>query len=458
MGSNILDAPFTFASKSTYTMPTNRRTFIRNSSLSLGALSILPSAVWAGQRKAAASDTVNIGLIGCRGQGFWILENHMKNPDAQCVALSDVDANVLNERAAKVEELQGKKPKLYKNYLDLLADEDLDAVIIGTPDHWHCLQLVHALEAGKDVYVEKPLANSIGEIEVMTAAAKKYGKQTIQVGQQQRSGGHWMEIMDLIHSGRLGTIRKINVWGNFNYGIGPKKLPDAPVPEGVDFDSWLGPAPDRTFNPNRFHGSWRMFWDYGGGLMTDWGVHLLDMALWAKKVDYMPLSVSAAGGNLSFSDHAHETPDTLSVIYQMKDFALTWEHTAGIQTGMADKNYGLAFIGDNGTILANRQSWELRPEYRDDRFVTEKIEPQPGKENHSEHVRNFLDCIKTKEMPRCTIEMGRMAGIYAHLGNIAYRSGGPVIYDESKQKIINNKGADALVFPQYRQPWVFPKV
>lgn len=438
-------------------MTTDRRSFIKKTALGLSTLSLLPGAVWAGRRKAAASDVINVGLIGCRSQGFWILENHIKNPDAQCVALSDVDANVLNERAAQLEKSHGKKPKLYSDYRELLADKDVDAVIIGTPDHWHCLQLVHALEAGKDVYIEKPLANSIGEIELMAAAAKRYNKQTVQVGQQQRSGAHWQEIMQLIHGGRLGMIRKINVWGNFNYGIGPKKLPDGPVPAGVDFDMWLGPAPDRSFNPNRFHGSWRMFWDYGGGLMTDWGVHLLDMALWAKKVDYMPSSVSAAGGNLSFPDYAHETPDTLSVVYQMKDFVLTWEHTAGIQTGMSDKNYGLAFIGDNATIIANRQGWELRPEYRDDKFVTEKIEPQPGKENHPEHVRNFLDCIKTKETPRCTIEMGRMAGIYAHLGNLAYRGGGPVAYDEAKKKITNNKAANALVFPVYRKPWALPK-
>ena len=242
-------------------MTTNRRNFVRQSALGLGALSVLPSAVWAGKRKPAASDTVNVGLIGCRGQGYWILENHMNNADAQCVALCDVDENVLNDKAAQVEKKQGKKPKLYKDYRDMLADKNIDAVIIGTPDHWHCLPFVHALEAGKDIYVEKPLANTIGEIEVMTAAAKKYNKQVVQVGQQQRSGTHWADIMGMVHGGKLGTVRKIKVWGNFNYGIGQPKKPDEPVPAGVDFNTWLGPAPDRTFNPTRFHGSWRMFWD-----------------------------------------------------------------------------------------------------------------------------------------------------------------------------------------------------
>ncbi len=439
-------------------MTTNRRSFVKNSALGIGALAFLPSAVLVGRRKISPSDVVNVGLIGCRGQGYWILENHMKNVDCRCVALCDVDQNVLNDKAAQVEKTQGSKPKLYSDYRELLADKDLDAVIIGTPDHWHCLPFLEALQAGKDVYVEKPLANSIGEIEIMTAAARKYSERVVQVGQQQRSGENWMEIMRLVHGGRIGMVRKINVWGNFNYGIGQLNKPDERVPAGVDFDTWLGPAPSRTFNPTRFHGSWRMFWDYGGGLMTDWGVHLLDMALWAKQVDYTPLSVTAVGGNLSFREYAHETPDTLSVVYQMKDFVLTWEHTAGIQTGMTDKNYGLAIIGDNGSIVANRQTWELKPEWRDEKFATEKIEPQSGKENHFEHVRNFLDCIKTKEAPRCTIEMGRLAGIYAHLGNISQRSGTSVSYDASRQRITNSKTADALVFPVYRKPWVLPKL
>ncbi|WP_339815233.1 Gfo/Idh/MocA family oxidoreductase [uncultured Imperialibacter sp.] len=439
-------------------MITNRRTFVKHTTLGLGALTILPSAVLAGRRKAAPSDVINVGLIGCRGQGYWILENHMNNADAQCVALCDVDENVLTDKAAQVEKKQGKKPKLYKDYRDLLADKDIDAVIIGTPDHWHCLPFVEALQAGKDVYVEKPLANSIGEIEVMTAAAKRYSKQVVQVGQQQRSGTHWADIMAMVHEGKLGKLRKIKVWGNFGYGIGQLKKPDESVPAGVDFNTWLGPAPDRTFNPTRFHGSWRMFWDYGGGLMTDWGVHLLDMALWAGKVDYMPATVSSIGGNLSFPNYNHETPDTLSVVYQMKDFVLTWDHTAGIQSGPYNKPYGLAIQGDDATIVANREFWELKPENRNGSPTMEPILFEKGKNYHPEHVRNFLDGIKSRGTTNCTIEMGRMAGIYAHLGNLSLRGSGPVTYDETKRQILNNKAANALVFPSYRKPWVLPKV
>ncbi len=439
-------------------MTTNRRVFVKQATLGLGALASLPSSVIAGRRNAAPSDMINVGLIGCRGQGFWILENHMNNADAQCVALCDVDANVLKDKAALVEKKQGKKPKLYSDYRQLLEDKDIDVVIIGTPDHWHCLPFVEALQSGKDVYVEKPLANSIGEIEVMRDAARKYNKQVVQVGQQQRSGTHWADIMALVHGGKLGKIRKIKVWGNFGYGIGQQKKPDEAVPAGVDFNFWLGPAPQRTFNPTRFHGSWRMFWDYGGGLMTDWGVHLLDMALWAKQVDYMPASTNSVGGNLSFQDFNHETPDTLSVVYQMKDFVLTWDHTAGIQSGPYNKPYGLAIQGDDATIVANREFWELKPEVRNNQPTMEPMLFDKGKNYHPEHVRNFLDCIKSREATNCTIDMGRMAGIYAHLGNLALRGGGPVTYDETKRQIVNNKAANALVFPDYRKPWLLPKV
>ncbi|MEQ8808824.1 MAG: gfo/Idh/MocA family oxidoreductase, partial [Imperialibacter sp.] len=208
----------------------------------------------------------------------------------------------------------------------------------------------------------------------------------------------------------------------------------------------------------RFHGSWRMFWDYGGGLMTDWGVHLLDMALWAGKVDYMPMSVSSVGGNLSFADYNHETPDTLSVVYQMKDFVLTWDHTAGIQSGPYNKPYGLVIQGDDATIVANREFWELKPENRNGSPTMEPILFEKGKNYHPEHVRNFLDCIKSRGATNCTIDMGRIAGIYAHLGNLSLRGGGPVSYDETRRQIVNNKAANALVFPSYRKPWVLPKV
>ncbi len=264
-------------------------------------------------------------------------------------------------------ELQEKKPDLYKDYRKLLDRKDIDAVVIGTPDHWHCLQTVHACEAGKDVYVEKPLANSVTECHIMLKAARKHNR-IVQVGQQQRSGLEWKAAMDFIKSGKLGKIRRVNIWANFDYGAGPEKVPDGPVPEGVDYDMWLGPAPLRPFNKSRFHGWWRMFWDYGGGLMSDWGVHLIDMPLWSFDVQSFPVSVVATGGIFAHRDRALEMADTQNVVYEMNDYLITWEHNGGLEIGPYDQPYGVAWIGTNGTLVADREHWRLFPESSENEY------------------------------------------------------------------------------------------
>ncbi|HEX7583160.1 MAG TPA: Gfo/Idh/MocA family oxidoreductase, partial [Prolixibacteraceae bacterium] len=350
--------------------------------------------------------------------------------------------------------------KLYGDYRKLLENKDLHAVIIGTPDHWHCLPMVNACEAGLDVYVEKPMANSIEECNLMVKAANRYNR-VVQVGQQQRSGSHWNKINQMIKSGRIGTLRKVNIWGNFNYGIGLPVTADTPVPPGVDYDMWLGPTPLRSFNPTRFHGDWRMFWNYGGGLMTDWGVHLIDMALWAKDVTTPPKKILASGANLSFKQNAHETYDTMSVIFEMDDYQITWQHTAGVQNGPWDKMYGMEFVGDNGTILADRGGYKIIPAW-DEEKKANKTEPETfdkGGENHQEHARNFIDCIKSRKKPVCTPEIGRAVAIAAHSANIAVRSGeNLLLWDESKGRFSNSEKANQYIVPEYRKPWALPKV
>jgi len=434
----------------------SRRTFLKEtSSAALGA--VLTKSALSGT-DVPPSDRLNIGLIGCRNMGFGDLKHHLNLQGVHCVAMCDVDDNVLQERAAEIDKKYGQKPVLYHDFRKMLENKDLDAVIIGTPDHWHALPMIYACEAGKDVYVEKPMANSIGECNLMLAAAKKYDR-IVQVGQQQRSGPMWREIMDIIHSGKLGKLRKVEIWANFNYGVGQPVQPDAPVPDGVDFDLWLGPAPKRSFNPTRFHGSWRMFWDYGGGLMTDWGVHLIDMALWAGNVESPPKTVLAFGKNLSFKDHAHETFDTMSVVFPQKDYVITWEHTAGTQTGPYHRNYGLTFRCDLGTILANRSGYELVPEW-DNKKKKNKVKDfvfDKGREHHAEHAANFVDCIKTRKPANCPPETGRQVALYAHMANIAARSGDYKLeWDEKNNHFLNSEKANQFVVPVYRQPWELP--
>jgi predicted dehydrogenase len=442
-------------------MKINRRNFIQKTTVTVagaGVFSILPSEIWTSP--VGPGDKVNVALIGCNSQGFWDLKCHLDYNDVNCVALCDVDSKVLNDRAAEIRKTYNQNPQLHKDFRKMLEQNDIDAVIIGTPDHWHCLQLVYSCQAGKDVYVEKPMANSIAECNVMVKASNYY-KRIVQVGQQQRSGYVFLETMKMIKDGTIGKLRKVNAWGNFNYGIGTEIVADSPVPEGVDYDMWLGPAPLRPFNRSRFHGSWRHFWDYGGGLMSDWGVHLLDMGLWARDLVEAPTKVLTYAANSSPELKMRDTFDTMTVSYPKKDYVINWDMTAGIQQGPYEKLYGLAFIGEKATIVTDRNSFQVFPEW-DDEKKANKTAPQSfkeGKESHPEHVRNFIDCVKSRKTPACPPELGRVAALHAHIPNICARTGEPVLFwDDTNARFTNSEKANQLIKPEYRIPWTFPKI
>lgn len=439
----------------------HRRTFLKTSSAAaagLGISSSLSASFLAPSGVLGANDKITVALIGCRNQGWWNLEDILKQPEVECKILCDVDDQVLADKAAELVKNGHKKPLLEKDYRKVLEDKDIDAVIVGTPDHWHCLPTVEACQAGKHVYVEKPLANSIGEINVMLDAARKYGS-LVQVGQQQRSGIHWKQAIEFVKSGKLGTIRQVSFWGNFNYGAGNTPVPDSDPPAGVDYDRWLGPAPDKPFNKNRFHGSWRMFRDYGGGLMTDWGVHLIDMGLWAMDVKGAPLSVQSLGGNFANRDRALEMPDTLTVLYEMQGYNMLWEHNGGIQTGPYDQNYGVKFMGSNGTLVADRDKWRIFPEGEGDNRRMEAMDPQPSDfKSHINHCENFIRAIRYGDSLNAEIEFGHRSALFAHLGNLAFWTNERVVYDEQQRRITSSDKADALITPAYRAPWKFPVV
>jgi predicted dehydrogenase len=437
----------------------NRRKFISSAATSAAGISmagIIPSKNWS--YKTPPSDTLNVALVGCKNMGFGILQHHLSNPGVHCVAMCDIDEGVLNEKAGEVEKKFNQSPKLYKDFRKMLEQKNIDAVIIGTPDHWHCLLTIYALQAGKDVYVEKPMANSIAECNIMVKAAKHYNR-IVQVGQQQRSSFVFQKAMELIKSGSIGKLRRVNIWANFDYGVGQAAIPDEPVPAGVDFDMWLGPAPDRTFNRTRFHGEWRMFWDYGGGLMSDWGVHLIDMGLWAGDIITPPKKVLVYGANTFHEPRSRETFDSMSVIFPQDDFVINWDMTAGVQHGPYDSPYGLAFVGDKGTLVADRSKLVVYPEWDDEakKSLTEEYKFTEGKESHGEHVRNFIDCVKTRNIPACPPEKGRAAALHVHIPNIAARTGeSMLLWDDSNNRFTNSEKANQLITPNYRQPWSLP--
>jgi predicted dehydrogenase len=439
----------------------SRRTFVSNTSkIIIGAgLAANPvaSAIAANPR-ISANDKIGIGLIGCRGMGWANFREIIKHPEIDPIAICDIDDEVLNNRGKDFEEMTGKKPQKYKDFRKFLENKDIDAVIIATPDHWHCLNLVQACQAGKDVYVEKPLANSIEECNIMLAAARKHSR-VVQVGQWQRSGPHWINAMNYIHEGNLGKISQVKSWLYYPNQTKMEVKPEEPVPAGVDYEMWLGPAPKRPFNRNRFHGSWRYFWDYGGGLMTDWGVHLLDMAFYGMQAP-LAKSAIASGGKFAFPDSAMETPDTQNTVYEFEDFQIVWEHGMGVSPNLYHTDqHGVAFAGQNGTLAIDRDKWNILPEVREGKYLIPKIPTQTGNYGGlAEHIANFIDCLKTRKKPNADIEIGRNVAINAHMGNIAYRTGRKIYYDELKNEFKNDPEANALVKPEYSNGWKLPVV
>ncbi|HHV00154.1 MAG: Gfo/Idh/MocA family protein [Bacteroidales bacterium] len=444
-----------------------RRDFVKNSLLAtagIAGLGSVASLYGATGRRVSPSDIIRVALIGGRNMGWSNLETFLKFPQVECVSLCDIDDVWLDKRTADTEKISGKRPpQIVKDWRRVMDNPDVDAVIIGTPDHWHCLQAIAAMEAGKDVYCEKPLANSIAECDAMVRAARKH-KRVVQTGQWQRSDPHWQDAVAFIHSGKLGRIRTVKVWA---YMIWKKTLPvqpDGAVPAGVDYDMWLGPARHRPFNPNRFHYNFRYFWDYAGGLMSDWGVHLLDYALLGMKAD-LPKAVYTAGGKFAYPDDAMETPDTLLASYVYDDFTISWDHACGINDGPYGREHGLAFIGENGTLLLDRNGWEVIPEVdsaprMEAVPLTKKSEQIEGQAvaggGLASHVANFLECMSTRNLPNADVEIGARVAKMTHLANISCRLGKPVTWDNASN-MFGEADANALITPYYNEPWKFPK-
>ncbi len=433
----------------------DRRSLIRGT---IGASALAAASAYAKPKKtkAAPSDKVRIGVIGLNGMGWADMQAHQKLPDVDIVALCDVDANVLAKRATELQTLTGKAPKIYNDYRKLLADKDIDAVIVGTPDHWHCLIMTDACAAGKDVYCEKPVGNSIAECRAMIAAKNRFGR-IVQVGQWQRSNQHWQDAIAYVQAGKLGRVRMVKAWAYLAWMPILSPQPDGPAPAGVDYDFWLGPAPSRRFNPNRFHFNFRWFWDYAGGFMTDWGVHLLDMALLGMKAAE-PKSIMAVGGKYAYPDGAMETPDTQTALYDFGGFSIQWEHSVGIGVGPYNgRDHGVPFIGELGMLEVDRGQWTVMPEYGDGKPKIDAVAPIPASDNGlDKHAANFIACIKDRTLtPACGIEAAAHTATVCHMGNAAFRTGDKIYWDGQR---FDKDAANALITPTYRGPWKLPPV
>jgi predicted dehydrogenase len=335
-------------------------------------------------------------------------------------------------------------------------------VIIATPDHWHALITILACEAGKDVYVQKPMATSIGEANAMVRAAGDH-KRVVQVGTQQRSQLQFQQCLEYVQSGKLGKIRLVRCYSYLNGQGEIKPLPDSQPPSSVDYDLWLGPARSRPFNMNRFHFNFRFFWDYAGGTMTDWGAHMIDIGLLGMG-GRTPLSALSGGGKYLWPQDAKETPDTQSVIYEFPDFQMVWEHALGSSHGPGSSKpneHGVMFYGRDGVALVDRWGWEVFPETDNFPAGTSQYRMPgiPRRELRSEpnaHEQNFIDCVRARKQPRAPLESAYACMVACHLGNLAYRLGRKIRWDAERQCVIDDAEAQKLVTYPYRAPWRLP--
>lgn len=437
-------------------MSTNRRRFIKNSALATAAVSAFPTIMNA---CASPAETVKVGLIGCRSMGFSDLRSFLKEGNqVECVALCDVDSKVLESRASDVEKMTEKRPVIYSDFRELLDNPDVDAVIIGTPDHWHAHMMIMALEAGKHVYVEKPMGHSIEECNVMVSAAAKHPDLVVQVGMWQRSSKHWFEASDIVKSGQLGDVHLVKAWIYKGYDEPYPYMSDSEAPAHVDYDMWLGPAPQRPFNPNRFHYNFRWWWDYAGGAMTDWGVHLLDFAMYAMDAG-MPQKISPGGGIFYHKEGTLETPDIQQAIYGYPEHAMVWECGLNPGIGPYGKGHGVAFVGQKGTLVVDRGGYELMPDRSNEKkgpFFESQTQKNYG-DGLDEHVQNFLECIRKGGTPNASAEVGAKTAIVSEMGNIAYRAGRIIHWDDQQQKFLEEE-ANQMARLNYNSNWKLPVV
>jgi predicted dehydrogenase len=424
----------------------NRRYFLK-STLATAALS---------KRLVAASDKVNIAMMGVRGQGKNLTGMFASLPDVNIPYLCDVDPSVFGPAAKIVEDKKGVKPQLIGDIRKALDDKNVDAIVIATPDHWHGPATLLGCAAGKDVYVEKPCSHNLKEGRLMVEAARRH-KRVVQHGTMYRSFPSSIRAMEYIHSGKIGKALMAKAWDvQLRDHIGHKE--DGPVPAGVDFDTWTGPAPMLPFNPNRFHYNWHWHWNYGTGDVGNDGVHQIDLARWALDVD-TPLEVTGMGRKLFFDDD-QKTPDTVNVTFEYKDKALMLELRIWNPYGMEGQENGVAVYGTEGVVHIGRWDSEKGGRKHGYRVYDKKhklVFEDYDYETQPWHNRNFVECIRSRKAPNAEIEIGHTSTLHAHLANIVVRTGRPVKFDANLETALGNEAAQKLLGREYRKHWATPK-
>jgi predicted dehydrogenase len=419
-----------------------RRRFLTRSAATAAFLTIAGSS-----RVLGANERIRVGLIGAgdRGRGLWA--QFLAQPNVSAVAVCDVYQPHLDQAAAMAKTPVAK----HGDFRKVLDDKGVDAVIVATPDHWHALPTIMACDAGKDVYVEKPLSLRVREGRLMVNAARKNNR-VVQTGSQQRSGAHYARAVEIVRSGKLGTVSHVSAGFLRNAMPGYLSQRQSHPPEGLNWDMWLGPAPYRPSLPLTPLHHFRWFWDYSGGEMTNFGAHDLDIVRWVMNVK-APTQVASFGGRYAIEDGG-ETPDVQEVIYRFPNFVVNWSirEMNGMRPGMF-----MEFHGTKGNLSLTRSGFEVTPEAwslaEDPKQLRCEAQKDPGSEQGESHVRNFLDSLRSRKRPNADVEEGHLSAVMCHLGNIALRTGKLLEWDAEREEIVGDTAANAWLKYEYRKPW-----
>ena len=441
-------------------------------SLAAGGLAAGPLRCWplptAGS-VLGANERVRLGFIGVGWKGRHTMNVCKSFRDrVEIVGFADVYGGSL-AKALEMANVDERRVRTHHDFRSLLDQREIDAVVVSTPDHWHGLAMMHSCAAGKDVYVEKPLSYRLLEGRRMVQAARRYGR-VVQVGTQQRAGnkkdGLFFRAADIVRSGEIGEVSLVKCWNDNNLFPGIGNPPDQAPPPDLDWNFWLGPAPKRPFNPNRFIHSFRWFWDYSGGKATDWGTHWIDAVQWAMdgqppggtdtdNVGALPVAVSAHGRKFVLEDN-RDTPDTLQATVEYPKFVMTYENRVCNNRQRHGEDHGIEFYGRKGTLFVNRSYLSVGPQggTGEPLPIARRIHSQHNQ--FVEHFGNFLDCIESREKPASDVEIGHRSTSTAHLINIALKCREIIHWDARNERITNSRKANAMLEPNYRSPWQLP--
>ena len=443
----------------------NRREFMEKSGkaalgvgMGVAVANALATPVRAQEPKVSANEKIVLGAIGVGGMGFGNMCGFMGRPEVEVAAVCDVDTNFLDRASAEAEKKYGKKPLATQDFREILDRKDIDAVMIGTPDHWHALPFIMACEAGKDVFCEKPISHDIIEGQSMVGAAKRFGRVT-QINTWQRSVGFFRQAIDFAKSGKMGKIAVCRAWVCGPAGLGKNPIKDPPA--NLDWDRWCGPAPKVPYHDTYHPGMWRLYYDFGTGMSGDWGVHMIDIVLLGMDAKH-PLEVSAYGGKLRCAaDDDRDTPDTMIAVYKFPDWVMQWEIHVGGEGLDGGEGHGSEFIGEKGKMIVDRSGIKWHP-YGDNPGPEDANKDQggdrPDRWTNADHMGEFLGNIKTRGKCCADVESLYYTTTACHLSNVACQLGRSVKWDGEKGVVVGDREAMQMKAYRrdYRKPWKLP--